>query len=409
MTRTVITSLIKDFQLQEYELVLTPTKAIARSLGTANQTLENVAQTIVKQKGFRIASVLVSRRLLQQAISEVLAVKDLIGISQLWTPTVQEFLANGLDLVALSQHPVARVADLARVATIYQQLLRQRRLIERSELFWLAAELVKEQKSCLVYGYFLPNKAIATFINALAKAGSCWVLPIAELEIFTENQAYLTWLTAQDWQISHTKETPNTFSNWNGESTTIPQGLVFNVYPNLEKEVRGVLAQVKNLLNQGVKAQEIVLVTQDEPLYGGTLLDVAWEYAVPVRAFYDVSLNSTRFGAWLELLLAVLLDLEQFQKLDFDSVTKLLAHPLVNQINQENWQNIRSQYPQTLADWQELEFDLTTLKLPEAIKSDRWLEIWQELFNQLGVTEGVKPWAKEVVAYYKFQESLQEL
>ena len=406
MVRHVITSLGYQVNPREFELILTQTKPVARSLKTPQKTIESIAETTVKQQGRRIASVLTSRRLLQKAISQVLKVKDLTGITALWTPAVQEFLANGCDLAELSQHPVTRVAQIAQVALIYQQELRKRNCLDRSELFWLAAQHVKQikqKKQCLIYGYFLPDLSMATFINALAKDHSCWVLPIENSAIFSSNQTISQWLEQHNWHISDRKNKTN---SPNSEPSQRP---IYQSFPNLEAEVRGALAQVKALLQQGAKANQIVLVTQDEPLYGSTLLDVAWEYDVPIRAFYDVPLVETRFGAWLELLLGILEEYNSSRQLDFDSVTKLLAHPLVKKLNAANWPEIRTQYPQNIQQWRELGIDLNQLKLPSQAQSDRWLEIIQQILNQFEVSTRVKPWAKEIVAYYKFQDALQEL
>ncbi len=407
MVRTVVTSLDCEVNPREFELVLTPTKPIARSLKVAPHTVESVAETIVKQQGMRIATVLDSRRLLQKAIAEVLAVKDLVGITALWTPVVQEFLANGCNLAELSQYSISKVANIAQVALTYQQELRKRNCLDRSELFWLAAKHIKQKKRCLLYGYFLPDQSLATFINALTENDSCWVLPTENSAIFSQSQSITEWLEQHNWQNISSLHHSHKSSSL--KQSPCPLAPSLYSYANLEAEVRSVLAQVKALLQQGTQANEIVLVTQDESLYGSTLLDVAWEYDVPIRAFYEIPLVNNRFGAWLELLLTILQDLNGNHKLDFDSVTKLLAHPLVAKLNSENWQSIRTQYPQNIQEWQSLGIDLSQLELPLESKSDRWLEIIQQLISDFEVSTRVKPWAKEVVAYYKFQDALQEL
>ncbi len=86
----------------------------------------------------------------------------------------------------------------------------------------------------------------------------------------------------------------------------MPIGVRLQVFPNLLEEVRGVLTQVKILLTQGVKAKDIILVTRDEKLYGETLIDLAWEYSIPVRVCYEIPLEQSRIGAWLKLLLEVI-------------------------------------------------------------------------------------------------------
>ncbi len=52
------------------------------------------------------------------------------------------------------------------------------------------------------------------------------------------------------------------------DGTVVPPGVQSHIYPHLEAEVRGVLAQVKSLLFEGVAADEIVLVARNDAFYG---------------------------------------------------------------------------------------------------------------------------------------------
>ncbi|VEP18606.1 conserved hypothetical protein [Hyella patelloides LEGE 07179] len=422
MNRIVVNNIPDTLSVSSYELVLTPTKAIARSIKTFHRTLESVAETIVKKKGLRIASVLLARRTLQNAIAEILKVKDILGVTALWTPIIQELLSSGIDLLALQEHSITRVSILARVTICYQEQLKKINCIDRSELFWQATKHCQDKKSYLFYGYFAPNLDRLAFINTLSGNNSLLVLPCEEDKIFSNNQNSIDWLKTQGWQFiqkSRDKTLGEELQQYylnqqNKLSSTTNLSLsssevLLNHYPNLEAEVRGVLTQVKLLLDRGISPHNIVLVTKDEQLYGDTLLDIAWEYDVPLRAFYDVSLLTTRIGAWLQILLEIIITINSSDKLSFEAVIKLLFHPLVKQLNSETWAKARIAHPQTIKDWQTIGIDLSLLQLPIKAKSDRWLQIWQHIMETFNIPQKVKPWAKEIVAYYKFQEALQEL
>ena len=416
MNRIVVNEIPDVLAINSYELVLTPTKAIARSIKASHLTLEIVAETIIKKKGLRIASVLLTRRTLQNAIAEILKVKDIIGITALWTPVIQELLSSSNDLFALQEHSIIRVSNLAKVALYYQKQLRQFNYIDRSELFWQAAKYCQTKRSCLFYGYFAPDRDRLAFMNALSGNNSLLVLPCKEQHLFSQNQLSINWLQAQKWQVKNIQEKSQPQQHLGKQlqqfyltQQQLPSGVTLHCYPNLEAEVRGVLTQVKLLLDRGVNAQDIIITTKDEQLYGATLFDIAWEYDVPLRAFYDVSLLTTRLGAWLQLLLEVITAINSSDKLPFDRIIKLLSHPLVKKLNSETRAKARLNHPQNITAWQSLGIDLSLLKLPEKLKSTGWLEIFNHILETLTVPQKVKSWAKEIVAYYKFQEALQEL
>ncbi len=139
-------------------------------------------------------------------------------------------------------------------------------------------------------------------------------------------------LQQQGWEVQVLAETNPSFGAQlqdcflNGR--IVPPEVKAYIYPHLESEVRGALAQVKNLLSQGTPANEIVLVSRDDTFYGATVLDVAYEYKLPVRALYGVPLNATRLGAWVQLLLEVIQE-----KFPFESTARLLRHPLCSAIS----------------------------------------------------------------------------
>ena len=422
--RYILAGLPEHTKLQ----IITPTKAIANYVKVPYYSLETLAQTTIRQRGWRIASGLQSRRWLQQSVRRIVNTKDVEGTASFFLPTIKSLLRAGIDLTALQQYPTPRIQQLANLALAYQQQLHQNKCIDAAELFWYGSQFLAaatKSRSYLFYGYFAPRRDELTFIDAVAGKDSILVLPINQLSsitetnnIFAELEQALAWLKQHNWQLITETELnkQQRFTSSPGnlgrqlqhcflQLESLPSGATLHVYPNLEAEVRGVLAQVKSLLSQDVAAKDIVLVTRDEQLYGTTLIDVAWEYQLTVRALYEIPLEQTRIGAWLNLLLEVI-----ETDFPFESTAKLLAHPLAQYISPEIWTQARKTHPQNYSAWQNLGIDLSLLRLPEGnYRRDFWLQRLQDILSNWQILEKGKRWAKEIVAYYRLQEALTEL
>ena len=389
------------------QLVITPSKAIASYLNVPHYSLESVAQSIVRRRGMGIASALSSRRLLQVAVREVVETKDIEGTAKAFLATVKDLLRSGIDLTLLQRNSDRRIQQLGSLVLAYQKQLRQRNRIDSAELYWQSARDVAYQKNYLFYGYFAPGKDELAIINAIAGKDSIFVLPSNDL--YPQNQIAIEWLQKQGWEVGQSqpitvgiaRQLQQCFS----QTSTLPEGVSLNVFPNLEAEVRGVLTSVKVLLTQGVSVKDIVLVTKDEQLYGKTLIDVAWEYNLPIEVGYEIPIEQTRIGAWFKLLLEVIRD-----NFPFEATAKLLSHPLANYMSAEIWTEARQTHPQGLNAWQKLGVDLSLLDFPQG-GNDRnvWVKRSLDIFSSWDVLEKAKGWAREIVAYYRIQEALQEL
>ena len=411
-----ILSQLSPFSLKSELKIITPSSAIATyprklvdsSLKVAHYSLESLTQNIVRRQGWGIASTLLSRRLLQNAVREVIETKDLEGTAKAYLSTIKDLFRSGIDLRILQQNSDPRIQQLGHLAIAYQNQLRQRKRIDAAQLYWQGVEDVTYQKPYLFYGYFAPAKDELAVINAIAGEDSILVLPIHDL--YPQNRQAKEWLESQKWQWLENQIEPTT--NFNRQlqrcferTSPLPNGVSLAVFSNLEAEVRGVLTQVKVLLTQGIKSQDIVLVTKDERLYGETLIDVAWEYSLPVRVTYDIPLEQTRMGAWLKLLLEAIRD-----NFPFEATAKLLSHPLSQYMSAEIWSTARQSHPQGLTAWQELGVDLNLLKFPQNnYRRDIWIQYLQNILSAWDVLEKGKKWAREIVAFYRFQDALREL
>ena len=436
MSRLLLVNLPCHFSVPNHLQVITPTKAIARTLQVPHYSLESLAETTVRKQGWAIASSLIAHRILRAAIRETQISKDIEGIASLITPTLNSLFHSGIDLTALQQYPLVRVQQLAELALVYRQKLRDKKAIAPAEVFWQGSQNVSNRDSYLFYGYFTPGEEQIAFIDAIAGNESMIVLPCGQGNLFTENKkaiAFLQergWIVREDWGLENLeqqreyaylgKQLQQSFlatdvNIVNIEQCHVPQddlqpknlwenAIKLYAYPNLKAEVRGVLTQVKVLLSQGVAAKDIVLVAKDEQLYGSTLLDIAWEYNLPLRALYEIPLEQTRLGAWLKLLLEVIEN-----NFPFESTAKLLSHPLAARISGEIWAQARKKHPQNLPAWLELGVDLSCLDLPPRNSRHNWLKWLQNILETFAVQQQGKKWAREIVAFYLLQDALLQL
>ena len=421
MCRSLLVHLSHHFFVPDNLQVITPTKAIARTISTPHYSLESLAETAVRKQGWAIASSLMAHRLLREAVRETEDSQNIEGVVSLVTPTLNSLFRSGIDLNALQQYPSIRVQKLAALALTYQQKLRKRKAIAPAELFWQGSQGRTNANAYLFYGYFTPSPDQLAFINAIAGDKSMMVLPGGEGNLFTENNQAIADLQARGWLVQNDEilvnlepsednlylgkqlqqsflDSDRSTEKWQDNIPTL------NIYPNLEAEVRGVLTQVKVLLTNGIAAKDIVLVAKDEQLYGSTLLDIAWEYNLPLRALYEIPLEQTRLGAWLKLLLEVI-----ETNFPFESTAKLLTHPLAGQISGEIWGQARAKHPQSLSAWQELGIDLSCLDLPPKNSRHNWLKYLQNILETFAVQQRGKKWAKEIVAFYLLQDVLNQL
>ena len=386
--------------------VITPSKAIASHLKVPHVSLENLAQNIVRRQGIGIASALLSRRLLQNAVREVIKTKDAEGTAKAFLYTIKDLFHSGIDLSKLQANSDPRIQQLGNLAIAYQNQLRQVKRIDAAQLYWQGALNCNYQKVYTFYGYFAPSKGELALINAIAGQDSILVLPIDNL--YSQNQQAAEWLESQGWQLSLEKPKVKTGINHQlqqcfKQRSTLPEAVSLNAFPSLEAEIRGVLTQVKVLQSQGVGLQDIVLVTREEQLYGETIIDVAWEYNLPVQISYEIPLEQTRLGAWLKLLLEVIRD-----NFPFEATAKLLSHPLVEQMSPELWIKARESHPQGLTGWQELGIDLSLLDVRASYARSFWIDRLLEILSSWDILENAKAWAREVIAYYRLQEGLKE-
>lgn len=388
--------------------VITSSPQAARTLKVSHYSLEALAEHIFRDNGLRIAPLLQSSRLLSVAVNNVIETTDIEATKRALESGLKAILRAGIDTSAMATIGSFRTQQIAKLAKNYTDLLREQGIVDSAEAFWQASQVVTGRQSLLVYGYFNPRVDQLHFLDAISGDGSVMLLPCNESNIFNDNQKAASWLQKQGWEIQEWKEAPLTVGEQLQtcflKGTSEHTGVTAHIYPHLEAEVRGVLAQVKNLLHEGTPANEIVLVARDDAFYGSKVLDVALEYNLPVRAFYGVPLSATRLGAWVQLLLEVIQE-----KFPFESTAKLLSHPLCASLSTNVWQEARKQHPSKLLEWQNLGVNLALLDWCYEDTRANWVEKMQDVLNKYQIRSGAGRWAREIVAYYKFQDALVDL
>ncbi|MGG6297907.1 PD-(D/E)XK nuclease family protein [Leptolyngbya sp. AN02str] len=401
--------------------VLTPTRAAARSLGSHKRTakriptksLQDLATQLLQAEGIAIASPLNAQRAIRQAIEQIVRPQDPEGIARAWMPTVQALLKSALLAEIQLEACSNRARQLLEVTHRYQQILRQQNWVDSAEALWRSVELKPPKISTLIYGYFQPRSDELAFINAIAAEGSLFFLPLGDEEVFQENRAAVAWLQQQDWEVDEFQSPSQTVGELSAQqfltsSKLLEQSSTY-AYNNIEAEVRGTLAQVKELLHDGVSARDIAIVARNEVAYGPKLLEVAWEYGVPLRALYLTPLNTTRFGAWIALLLEVI-----EQRFCFEATAKLLSHPLCTNPDAEFWSTVRSRHPVGFAAWQEicqttLNLDLSILRIGHQARRDTWVATLQTILKTFDSRRRCSRWARESLAFNALNQALVDL
>jgi hypothetical protein len=359
---------------------LTPNENAARRLGVEPLSLETLAQQILGSD--RTAHPVKVQRLLRRAVEEVLGSSDPAGVARTLLPPIRELFRVGADVGADPGTP--RVRRVMAVGRAYRTLLRSEGLIDPAEALWEAAQASPDRRPLVVWGYPRLGLGELVFIDAVAGEGSIVRLPHGEDHTFDETLEAAEELERRGWVIERVPSQ----TVWRMEMP-----VEAHVYPHLEAEVRGVLAQVKALLADGVPPDDIVVVARDDASYGPTVLSVAREYGVPVQALYQVPVSDTRVGYWLDLLFEAISG-----GFPFETTARFLAHPLGPGIPSGRWARARKVHPKGVSAWEEVGVDLSSLAWPEVDSRVGWIDRFGELFEAYALDRKTRSWPREMVA-----------
>ncbi|MBE9175552.1 PD-(D/E)XK nuclease family protein [Synechocystis salina LEGE 06155] len=400
--------------------IVTPNRNAAKTLGVSAFSLQQFAQDILKIRAIKFAPPLVVHYYLTAALRQTLEPQDPEGMARTWQPTIEAILRSQPDL-CLRSNSSRRTQDLFAVAQAYQKLLRSGGWIDQGELFWQAIAQKIQQRSWMIYGYFNPCPDEVAFIEAIADENSIFYLLAGESPLFAPQNRLRQRLKRNGWterylSVKTTVPTPSRLlSRQFLDESTIPSELddqlqvIAQVYANQEAEARGILAQVKQLLYQGIFSRDMVIVAANDAEWGDRLMDIAWEYGIALRLPYTIPIVETRVGAWLKLLLDVF-----DQHWPFELTARFFQHPLSRSLGKNLWAQFQQSRPNNFETWRllilaEHGVDIALMQLPTGASRPDWLTYFQAIFDLFQVQQQARRWAKESLAYKNWTDGLQEL
>jgi hypothetical protein len=367
---------------------ITPNENAAATIGAPPTSLEILAREVLGEE--RIAHLVSVQQLLGEAVKKVLGSADPDGVARTVLPPIRELFRAGTNLDADPGTPRSqRTFDVARY---YRARLRAQGLIDPAEALWEAAQSSPERRPFVVWGYPRLGRDEAAFVDAVSGEGSVVYLPYAEDHTFDENLETAESLERCGWMV----ERANSQAAW---EMGFP--VEAHVYPHLEAEVRGVLAQVKVLLVDGVSPQDVVLVARDDAFYGPTVLSVAREYGVPVQALYRVPVSDTRVGYWLHLLFEAVAE-----GFPFETTARVLAHPLGPGLTDKVWREVRRVRPRGAVAWEEAGVSLPFPAWPEEDTRAGWVYWFGALLESHALKKKAASWSREVSALAALREGV---
>lgn len=387
-------------------LIVTPNPRAAAALEAQFVSLDHLARQTLRRRGWLVASEIVAYRTLAQAVAEVLAPRDVPGMTRVLQPAVRELLRVGPGEPGQVQ---GRAASLLELSERYRALLDGANLVDPAEVTARAATLGGERLLLQVHGYPRLGWSDLDFLEGIADEGSLLVLPFQASGLFTVNEKSAAYLAERGWVVQRDDREPMTL----GEALSrcyalgglpLPQGVTASAHADMEAEVRFVLTRVKALLCQAVRAEEIVLVARQDHRYGPLVKAVAWEYGVPVRTFYQVPAQKTRLGGWLEHLIGVLRTGGAFEV-----TVRFLTHPLSEGLSPEVWDEVRRRPPQSLAAWLERLPWLSALAWEARAPRAVYCHHLREVLRKVVVPEKVYQDPQDQLLHHRFTRALAYL
>ncbi|SDF05280.1 PD-(D/E)XK nuclease superfamily protein [Thermus arciformis] len=309
---------------------VTPNRAVARRLGVPYRTLAGLARELLRDGGLLVASPYRARRLLVQAVREALAPKDPQGLAAALEGPVRTLLllaqASGQGeeaLARLAKGASPRLARVARAARRYGELLRGRRLLDPVEVLPRAAALGKRLPLRLWHYPYLGTGELA-FLKGVAAPGSEVELLLPEGAWGEANRRAKealeeVGLKVRPLELAGLGRAFLQGRGLQGREADRVQALRF---PDMEAEVRHVLASLKGLLREGLSPGEVALVARDDRRYGPLVAAVGFDQGLPVRLLYRVPVGESRVGSLAALLAQAL------QDFPYEATLRLLFHPL---------------------------------------------------------------------------------
>ena len=421
-------------------MVLTPNQEAARSLDVSSRTVAGTAARLLAGAGRAMASPLVERRIFRRAAVRAGGGSDPSGFASAAASTLREIMraTDPADVPTVDASP--RVARLFAVVAEARRIAQEDNVVMAPDALWHGAEACRRDASLgervVVVGYPRLPVAERTFLDAYAQQGSVVFLPCPDAPLFAENREAAEHFRELGWIVRRSDDDhgPMTRSRKRQSAALEDRGaphagaklarrwldavgqdeaqverpsdedpVALLTYPDTEAEVRGVLGEVKRLLEAGVPNDRIAIVARQERAYGPMLLEVADEIEVPVRVLYDIPVAETRLGAWL---------MAGFDAMDrgwpFEETFRWLTHPMCDGLNREHVRPVRERHPAGTDDWEDV-----GVRLPDAELEPRprraWIAWSTALLERFGVPERAAAWPRETLAMQTLVDGLRDL
>lgn len=332
-------------------------RRLVQVLGSRSTTLEQLATGYLQESGIGIATPLMRRRLLREAVRSLSPESAAAELAAIFAPHVETLLRADIAPERLLADESDQLRRLAEVLRGYRDGLQARGLIDPAELFWRVAELDLPRQALSIYGFFRPRRDELTLLDRLAGDGSEFILPGAEEPLFKATQEALKLLTERGWEIAQADGATEATAGWEIGRRILAgrgggDGVCVLTTATIDAEVRAVLGRVRQLLADGVSPEEIALVSNDERAYGAALRAIGWEYDLPVRLDAEIPLEEWRFGSWVRQLLEMV-----GSGFDYEPTLRFLQHTLSRRIAPGRLAEARRHRPVGLAAWRELAID----------------------------------------------------
>ena len=380
--------------------VLTPNRRAAAALGVPPLSLESLARQTLRHHHLSPIPAIQAHRLLVTLAATTLGAAEPDSVARTLAPAVRALFRAAADLDALVAHAPPRTARVATLALAYRNALRAHDLYDDAEALQLAATKAPAPEVIHLRGYPRLGQDERAFLAAIAADGSTAALPGGTDPVLADNRDTAAYLRDRGWVIDKTPDLPAPFDALRTNTTT----LAAHTHADMEAEVRWTLARIKQLLVAGASPDDLAIVARHDVAYGPQLLDVAWEYGVPVRALYAVPLAHTRLGTWLELVLDA-----AAQDLPFEATFRFLNHPLSPFLPPETHAKARQTHPAGLAAWRALDVDLQVLHWPASDTRGGWLQRLRGLIQAFGVRKRAARWPRDVQAVRTLVDGLEAL
>lgn len=370
-------------------------------------SITDLANSLLRRFKLNVATSLTSFHALVDA-AKTLGYSDPEGTARCSAQTITRLFRAGANFALMEKEGSPRSRKLATLAIAYLSILEEKGYIDEGISLWRALEGVYETRKLFLYGYTRLEPNELSFIDKLAGEESIIVLPGGSHAIFSETRRLTSELQHLGWikqELTPADPHPGERTASRFLDNTQPASAATAwVFPTAEDEVRGILAEIKRLIDVGVSDNEIVIVAENEKEYHPLLSHVAWEYGMSIRILYAIPIVEMRLGVWLMLLCDCLEN-----DFPYETTLRLFKHTLGGhlRLSTEQFTTIRKQHPHGLAAWANLVPEIALIVMSEQADTKTYQQELESIFTHFNLRKRCARWAAEITAYHKLIQELR--